>query len=86
MILKVFTQPKCPKCPAAKALARQLAKKNLTLKIEFYDTTTVNGLAEASFYSVMGTPSLVLTDKRGQEISGWRGETPTLKKILAKLK
>ena len=80
MTLKIFTQPNCPKCPAAKALARQFkidpsstgrGRENLKFKIEEYDTSNSNGLAEASFYSVMATPSLILCDDNGEEIWGW---------------
>ena len=86
MILKLFTQPNCPKCPAAKALARQLKVKSSMLKIEEYNTASVDGLAEASFYSVMATPSLVLCNESGKEIAGWRGKTPALGELLNKLK
>lgn len=84
MILKIFTQPKCPKCPAAKKLARQLNTEKLI--IEKYDISTVDGLTEASFYSVLSTPSLILCDGQGKEIRGWRGKTPAIKEIKALLK
>jgi len=77
MILKVFTQPSCSKCPAAKALAGQLKAKSLKLKIEEYDVTGADGLAEASFYTVLSTPGLILCDDKGKEVKGWRGEAPT---------
>lgn len=85
MILKVFTQPNCPKCPAAKALVRQLMTSSSQLKVEEYDVATVDGLAEASFYAVLATPSLILCDLRGQEVSGWRGEVPTIENLKLKM-
>lgn len=92
MILKVFTKPNCPNCPAAKKLVKKLrvtarlpAGQGYELQIEEYDVSMVDGLAEASFYSVMSTPSLILCDERGKEVWGWRGETPTLKKLTEKL-
>lgn len=81
MTLKVFTQPGCPKCPTAKKLGRELKAQNPKLETEYFDVSTVDGLAEASFYSVLSTPSLILCDGQGKEIRSWRGETPTLKEI-----
>jgi thioredoxin-related protein len=94
MVFKLFTQPKCPRCPAAKALAHQLKIENCKsldlssgrrLKIEEYDVSTVDGLTEASFYSVLSTPGLILVDDQGKEVAGWRGEVPSKKEFLAKL-
>lgn len=85
MILKIFTQPNCPQCPAAKKLGEEIERER-KLKVEWFDVTTVDGLAEASFYSVMSTPSLVLFEDSGKEIWGWRGEMPSVKEVLQKLK
>lgn len=82
MILKVFTQPNCPKCPAAKELIKRLRITSYQLEIEEYDVATVDGLAEASFYSVMATPGLILCGQNGREVCGWRGEVPTEKEII----
>ena len=76
MILKLFTQSNCPKCPKAKKLVEDLRIKNNDLRIEKYDITDVDGLAEASFYSVLSTPGIILCDNHGKEVKGWRGETP----------
>jgi len=95
MILKIFTQPNCPKCPPAKKLGEQLNRKDTSgvarrdspdgggkqIKVEYYDISTADGLAEASFYSVMSTPSLILCDDQGKETKSWRGETPSSKVI-----
>ena len=87
MILKIFTQSNCPKCPAAKKLGKEIEKlRNPEIKVEYYDVSTINGLAEASFYTVLSTPGLILCDDQGKEIKGWRGETPAFKKIKALLK
>ena len=86
MTLKLFTQPNCPKCPAAKELVTKIKAQNTGMKIEFFNTTEADGLAEASFYSVMGTPSLIITNNQGKEAFAWRGETPSLKEVLAGLK
>jgi len=81
VILKLFTQPSCPKCPAAKQVVGEIKTENLRLKIEEYDITTVDGLAEASFYSVMATPTILLCDDTGKVIKDWRGEVPDKKEI-----
>ncbi len=86
MLLKLFTQPTCGKCPAAKALMRQLKVKSAKLKVEEYDVTTVDGMAEASFYTVMATPTILLCDDKGKIIKDWRGETPALSAITAIVK
>lgn len=76
IVLKVFTQPKCPRCPAAKKLGKKIGKMG-KVKVEWFDVSAVDGLAEASFYSVLSTPSLVLVNGEGKEIAGWRGEVPS---------
>lgn len=81
MILKIFTQPKCPKCPAAKKLGKKIEKEIENLKVEYFDVSTVDGLAEASFYTVLSTPGVILCNKKGKEIVGWRGETPEINEL-----
>jgi len=71
MILKVFTQPGCYRCPAAKNLGNKVKKH---LVVEFWDVTDADGLAEASFYNVYSTPSLVLVSDDGKELAGWRAK------------
>jgi len=86
MVLKVFTQCDCPKCPAAKKVFAEVKSQKLKVKTEEFDVSTVDGLAEASFYAVMSTPSLILTDDKGLEVKSWRGEVPSLREVLLKLK
>lgn len=80
MILKIFTQPVCPACPPAKELGEKLKDQ---VKVEYFDTLTSDGLAEAQLYSVMSTPTLVLTEN-GKEIKKWIGtpEEEEVKKLL----
>jgi len=86
MIIKLFTQPNCPKCPVAKALVRQLTVNSKQLGVEEFDVSTVDGLAEASFYTVMATPTILVCDDKGKVVKDWRGETPSLSEITAFLK
>jgi len=49
--------------------------------VEFFDVGEVEGLAEAAFYGVMSTPSIVITDETGNEITGWRGIVPKIEEL-----
>lgn len=73
MILKFFTQPLCPKCPAAKAIIKKIEHK---IKLEEYDITTVDGLSEALYYNTIITPSIVIIDYENNIIGKFIGETP----------
>ncbi len=68
MKVKVFVKPGCPKCPKAKELAEKIGA-------EVHDISTVDGLAEATFYGVLSTPSVLVVD--GDEVvAAWHGEVP----------
>lgn len=87
MILKFFTQKNCPNCPGAKKVFQALKKKKIKgVVFEVYDTETVEGMAEAAFYTVMGAPSILICDSEGKELKAWRGEAPTEKELLSNLK
>ena len=78
MILKVFTQPSCPRCPAAKKVVAQVEDK---FTVEQYDIKTEDGLSEALGYDVMSTPSMVVIDKN-KIIAEWRGQSPTVEELI----
>jgi hypothetical protein len=42
---------------------------------------TIDGLAEASFYSILSTPSIVIEDEEEKEVMSWRGVVPTLQEV-----
>ena len=44
--------------------------------VQVFDVTSIDGLAEASFYNVLATPSVLVLDSSGKEIAAWRGEAP----------
>ncbi len=77
--IKIFTKSKCPRCPAVKEIGKELKKKGVD--VFQYDLDTVNGLAEASFYSILSTPSLIIEDEEEREVIGWRGTVPTLDEV-----
>ncbi|MGV8141268.1 MAG: thioredoxin family protein [Candidatus Woesearchaeota archaeon] len=78
MKLKVFTQPSCPKCPAAKKVVEQFEDK---LKVEYYDIKTEDGLAEALSHDIMSTPSVLVIDDKDRVIKEWVGQSPNLDEL-----
>jgi len=83
MQVKIFWQKNCPNCPRAKKLGKELEKEKI--KVIYYDINDVDGLAEACFYNILTTPSIIITDDNDQEIKNWKGEVPFLKDILKEL-
>ncbi len=77
--IKIFTKAKCPKCPAAKEIGKELKKDGLP--VFQYDLDTIEGLAEASYYSILATPALIIEDEAEREVFGWRGTVPTLHEV-----
>ena len=78
MILKLFTQPSCPRCPAAKAVVKQIEHK---VKVESYDIKTADGLAVALEYNVMATPSIVIVDHENNVLGEFLGQAPTVDEL-----
>jgi hypothetical protein len=78
-LIKIFTKAKCPKCPAAKEIGKELKKEGV--QVFQYDVDTIDGLAEASFYSVLSTPSVIIEDEEEREVMSWRGIVPTLQEV-----
>jgi hypothetical protein len=78
-LVKIFTKAKCPKCPAAKQIGAELKKEGVS--VYHYDLDTIDGLAEASFYGILSTPSILIEDGKEREIASWRGATPTLQEV-----
>jgi glutaredoxin len=78
-LIKIFTKAKCPKCPAAKEIGMELRKEGV--QVCNYDLDTIDGLAEASFYSVLSTPSVIIEDEEEREVMGWRGVVPSLQEV-----
>jgi len=77
--IKIFTKAKCPKCHAVKEIGTKLKKEGVP--VLDYDLDTIDGLAEASFYSILSTPSLVVEDEEEREVMSWRGVVPTLQQV-----
>ena len=78
MLIKIFWQPECPRCPQAKELGETLKKEGL--EVEFFNIKEVDGLAESLFYDVLSTPSIVVIEN-GEKKAAWYGEVPELKEV-----
>lgn len=75
MTLKLFWKADCPRCPAAKDAVSEIED------VEYFNLDESAGLAEAAFYSIMSTPSLVISRKDGTEVKSFRGEVPASQEI-----
>lgn len=79
MRLKIFWQEDCPRCPEAKKLGEDLEAEGV--EVLYYNVKTLEGLTEASFYSVFSTPGVIIVNEDDEEVAGWRGMTPTKEEI-----
>lgn len=77
MTIKLFVKDGCPRCPAAKRACEGLTG------VEIYDVGQVDGLAEASFYGVLATPSVLVLADDGSELASWRGDVPDSSALIA---
>ena len=76
----VFSKQDCPLCPAAKALGERLQEKGQA--VHQFDIDTADGLAEASFYRVMSTPTIIIIDGDEEQLAVWRGSVPPDDELL----
>jgi len=80
LYLKLFVSKDCPRCPAAREAVYSVGER-----VEVYDIDEAMGLAEAAFYNVLCTPSLLVVDEQGREVRGWRCEVPSPREITSAL-
>lgn len=78
--VKVFFKSDCPMCPGAKKLSASLKAKNVN--VVDYNVDTPEGLAEASFYSILSLPAVVVEDESERGIKEWRGTVPALDEVF----
>jgi len=81
--VKIFVKTACPKCPAAKEIGTTLKKEGVP--VFNYDLDTTEGLAEASYYSILSTPSIIVEDEQEKELASWRGVVPSLQEVKQRL-
>lgn len=77
--VKIFTKKDCPRCPQAKAVGEFL--KGRGVQVEYFDLDTADGLAEAAFYNVQATPTILVEDTEEKVIAIWAGSVPQLKEV-----
>jgi len=83
MLARIFTQEKCPKCPHAKQILRQVAEKH-NLEVEEVRVDTQDGLITALMHQITATPTIMIGNK-----IVCRGEIPNpeqLEEEICKLK
>ncbi len=80
-VVKIFYKDDCPKCPMAKELRDRLKEKNV--KVLDYNVGTADGLAEASFYSVLAVPTVLVEDATENSVGEWRGNVPKMEEVLS---
>jgi len=78
MLVKIFWQPDCPKCPKAKELGEILKKEGHN--VELFNIKEVEGLAESLFYDILSTPSIIILENNEKK-AAWYGEVPEIKDI-----
>jgi hypothetical protein len=60
-------------------LGKELEEEGI--KVVYYDVKSLEGLTEASFYSVFSTPGIIIVNNEEEEVAGWRGEVPSKEDI-----
>ena len=83
MELKVFTLPACPTCPAAKAVAIDVAQK-LGIAFREISLASEEGVREGLALDICGTPSIALDGEviiRGRFVSAEKLEEEVQKRI-----
>ncbi len=79
-VVKIFYKDDCPKCPLAKQLRDKLRERDVNVLT--YNVGTADGLAEASFYSIMSLPTVLVEDTMENGIGEWRGDVPKIEEVL----
>lgn len=78
MIMKIFWKEGCPHCPKAKELGKKLENK---VKVEYHNIEDAEGLAEALYYGILSTPSMIALDEKGKTLKEWKAEIPKEEEI-----
>jgi len=73
--VKLFWKAECPLCHNAKIIGRMLKQDGLV--VDDYNLDTADGLAEASYYGVKSTPTMIIEDEEENAIASYAGQVPT---------
>jgi len=60
--ITIYTQPNCPKCPAAKELVREVSREK-GIELREVDISTDDGMFDAVSHNVMSTPTVIVKSK-----------------------
>jgi arsenate reductase-like glutaredoxin family protein len=76
VVIKIFYQPNCPKCPKAKILGKKLEERGH--KVEYINAAEKP--EEAARFLLMATPSIII-EEAGKAKKAWSGFTPTIEEV-----
>lgn len=77
--IKLFVKEGCGLCPSAKEVGTRLQQEGL--RVLCYDLDTADGLAEASYYGILSTPSMIVEDDKETMLADFRGTVPTVQQV-----
>lgn len=80
MKLRLFTLPKCPKCPAAKELSNLIKNERSDLTVEILDMSEPENMTTALMLQIASAPSFAVDDT-----SIFVGEVPSLDELNKKI-
>lgn len=78
--LKLFVQPNCPKCPAAKAVAEEVKKRRKDVELSILDISDRENYFTALMLQISSTPAFAIGEK-----ALFVGEVPTIEELNRKL-
>jgi len=62
MKLRLFTLPNCPRCPAAKKVAKTVVKQREDITLEILDISETNNMTTALMMQIASTPSFAINE------------------------
>lgn len=77
--VKLFWKTECPLCGSAKVVGGKLQQEGIP--VFDYNLDTTDGLAEASYYGVMSTPTIIIEDEEENAIAFFAGQVPTATEV-----
>jgi len=78
--LKLFVQPNCPKCPAAKAVAEEVKKRRKDVELSILDISDRENYFSALMLQISSTPAFAVGEK-----ALFVGEVPTVEELNRRL-
>ena len=78
--LKLFVQPNCPKCPAAKAVAEEVQKRRKDVELSILDISDRENYFSALMLQISSTPAFAVGEK-----ALFVGEVPTVEELNRRL-